>query len=160
MLELWYFTWVFNWQHLSMDTNVFDPVTLTLQLGPLFENFYLNSNFSTVSSRSLIFHNMFLVKWIFRGYQHILPTTLIFEFGLLWKFNHFNNFSIAIARVFLFHKNIPCDKLFLLVLNFLTLTFDLYFKMLTVVITCKKWIIMSLDVVCTAYWCPGEAEQI
>ena len=39
-----------------MDTNVFDPVTLTLQLGPLFENIYLNSNFSTVSSRTLIFH--------------------------------------------------------------------------------------------------------
>ena len=39
-----------------MGTIIFDPVTLTLDIDPFFENFNLAKNFGTVSVRALIFH--------------------------------------------------------------------------------------------------------
>ena len=55
--------------------------------------------------------------------------TLTFELSLLFENHNFaNNFSTLSVRVFIFHINIPCDKVFLLVLNFLTLTFNLLKK--------------------------------
>ena len=39
-----------------MGTIIFDPVTLTLEFDPFFENFNLAYNFRTVSARALIFH--------------------------------------------------------------------------------------------------------
>ena len=51
------------------------------------------------------------------------PLTL--EVDLLFEnFNRANNYSTLRARVFIIHMNIPCDSIFLLVLNLLTLTFD------------------------------------
>ena len=139
MLEFWYFTWVFlvttpfyGYQHFWSCG--LDHFLKTFTLTVTSQQWVLEVWYFTIILHYFT-HYMFLVTLLFRGYQHILPTTLIFEFGLLWKFNHFNNISTASARVFLFHINIPFDKLFLLVLNFLTLTFDLFFKMLTVVIT-------------------------
>ena len=52
----------------------------------------------------------------------------------LWNFNFANNFWTVSARALIFHMSIPFDKTFLLVLNLLTLTFDLFFK-LTLIIT-------------------------
>mgnify|MGYP003688589931 CR=1 FL=1 len=55
--------------------------------------------------------------------------TLTFEFDLLFKnFNFAANFWIVIARAFIFHMNIPCDKIFVLVLNLLTFDFWPVFK--------------------------------
>jgi hypothetical protein len=45
-LGLWYFTWYFLWQDLSVDTNRFYLVTLTLML--LIENFNVGCIFSVV----------------------------------------------------------------------------------------------------------------
>ena len=56
-LELWYFTGAFLvTRPFRGYTNIFDPVTLTLELDPFFENFNLANNFWTVSAGSLIFH--------------------------------------------------------------------------------------------------------
>ena len=44
------------WQDLSVGTNMFDPVTLTLEFGLLFENFHIADNLSTVSARVFIIH--------------------------------------------------------------------------------------------------------
>ena len=56
VLELWYFTWVFLVIRPFRGLHYFDPVTLTLEFGPFFENFNLANNFWTVSARALIFH--------------------------------------------------------------------------------------------------------
>ena len=52
--------------------------------------------------------------------------TLALDYALLFEyFNLVNNIWIVSAGALIFHMNIefPCDKIFLLVLNFLTLTF-------------------------------------
>ena len=58
------------------------------------------------------------------------PVTLTLESGLLFEyFNLVNNIWLLSAKALIFHMNIPCDKIFLLVLNnILTLTFDQFFK--------------------------------
>ena len=54
------------------------------------------------------------------GANNIDPVTLIFEFGLLFEnfrfANNFLNMQWLSARIFIFYMNIPCDKIFLLVL--------------------------------------------
>ena len=40
------------WQDIFVGTNIFDPVTLTMEFGLLFENSNLVNNFSTVSARA------------------------------------------------------------------------------------------------------------
>ena len=40
------------------------------------------------------------------------------------------NFSTVSVGVFIFHMNIPCGRIFLLVLNLLSLTVDLFFKII------------------------------
>ena len=69
----------------------------------------------------------------FVGYHYFLPCDL--DLGV-WPINLPNNFWTVSAKALIFHISIPCDKIFLLVLNLLTLTFDLFFK-LTLVITSK-----------------------
>ena len=67
------------------------------------------------------------MKRLFRGYQHFLPGTLTLEFYLFFEnFDLGNFFSTVSARVFIFHMNIPCNKMFLLVLKLLILTFDIF----------------------------------
>ena len=59
----------------------------------------------------------------------VYPVFLTLKFGLLFKkFNLANNFLTGNSRVSIFHMNISCDKIFLLVLNLLTFTFDLFSK--------------------------------
>ena len=60
-----------------------------------------------------------------------IPTivTLTLEFALLLKnFNLANKFWIVNVRGLLFHVNIPCEKIILLVLNLLTSIFDQFLK--------------------------------
>ena len=54
-------------------------------------------------------------------------------------FNLIHNIRIVNARALIIHMSISCDNIsFLLVLNLLTLTFDLFFFYLTLVIISKK----------------------
>ena len=59
------------------------------------------------------------------GYQHFWPCDL--DLGVwptFWMLNPANNIWIVSARAVIFHMNIPCYEIFLLVLNLLTLRFD------------------------------------
>ena len=71
------------------------------------------------------------------GTNIFYPVTLNLELDLFlehwystWQdpYVHTNIFSTVSAGVFIFHMNIPCDKIFLLVLNLLTLTFVIFSK--------------------------------
>ena len=112
------------WQDLSMNTNVFDSVNLTLAVDQFFENFNLTTNFWAVSARALmhVFHMCILCDNIFPLVPNIFyPVTLTFEIGLLFEnFNLATNYKQWVQE---FHLNNPCNHIFLL--NF---TFDLFFK--------------------------------
>ena len=66
----------------------------------------------------------------FHGNQHFfLSMTLTLESGLLFENSSLvNNILILSARALIFNMNILCDKIFLLSLNLLTLTFDQFFE--------------------------------
>ena len=84
---------------------------------------------------------IFSVIWHFRWYHYFLLCYLDLD-PFFENFNLANNFWTVSARAFIFLMNIPCDKIFLLVLNHIALTFDLFFKKkLTLVITSKKLIL-------------------
>ena len=56
----------------------------------------------------------------FCGYHYFYPVTLTLESDLFSEnFNLANNFSTVSVRLFVFHRNITCEKIFLLVLNLL-----------------------------------------
>ena len=61
---------------------MFDPVTLTLQFGLLFENSNRATcnNFWTVRASALIFHMSISRDKPYRGYQHIWPVALALFF--------------------------------------------------------------------------------
>ena len=65
--------------------------------------------------------------------------TLTLEFDPFFceNFNLANYFWTMSARALILPMSIPCDKTFLLVLNLLSLTFDLFFLKLTLFITSK-----------------------
>ena len=64
----------------------------------------------------------FFVTRSFLGYQYFPPVTLTFVSGLLSEnFNLSHNCGTVCARIFIIHKDIPCDKTFLLVLNVLNI---------------------------------------
>ena len=103
-----------------------------LELGnwPTFWIHYYTSNILTVSAQALIFQISFS-KWhdISMGTNRLNLVTLTLEFVLLFEnFNLANNFWTVSASDFIFHMSIPWDKLFLLELNVLTLTYDLLLK--------------------------------
>ena len=68
------------------------------------------------------------------------PLTLTLEFDPFFKnFNLAHYFGIVSARALIFHMNIPCDEIFLYLLNLLVLTFDQFNKKkFTLVITSEK----------------------
>ena len=75
-----------------MGTIIFDPVTLTLEFDPFFENY----NFCIVSARALIFQKSILSV----GTIIFYPVTLTFEFDLLFKnFNLANNFKLWVLEL-------------------------------------------------------------
>ena len=64
----------------------------------------------------------FFVTRSFLGYQYFPPVTLTFVSGLLSEnFNLSHNCGTVSSRIFIIHKDIPCDKTFLLVLNVLNI---------------------------------------
>ena len=67
-----------------MGTIIFDPVTLTLEFDPVFENFNLANNFWTVSARALMFHMSIPC------YKYFLWVALFFTlWPWLWGLTHF-----------------------------------------------------------------------
>ena len=128
--KLWYFTILFLVTRLS---NIFYLVNLTLEIGLLFENFNFANIFWTVN---LCFENLsfdILVRILFRGYQHFDLMTFTMDFCR--DFENCNlsyKFSAVDIRFVIFHMNVPCDKIFLL-MNLLTLTFDLFFKLILLI---------------------------
>ena len=56
VLELWYFTRIFPVIRPFRGYHYFDPVTLTLEFDPFFENFNLAIHFWTVSARAFILY--------------------------------------------------------------------------------------------------------
>ena len=52
-----------------------------------------------------------------------------------------NTNAIVSANALVFHMNIPCDKVFLLVLNILTLTFDHFLKSILNILSNKNRIL-------------------
>ena len=95
-----------------MEAKNFDIVTLTMEYDLPFENFKFVNSIWTVSVKALIF----LVI------EHL---TLTLESGLHFEYFYLvNNIWKVSAWALIFHIIIPCDKVFLLVLYLLTLTFD------------------------------------
>ena len=116
MLELSYFTWVFLVTRPFRGCQYFDPVTLTLEIGSLFEHIIFVNNFWIMSARPLIFQMIFF-KWkdLSMGTNRFSLVTLTLEFGLLLEnFNLANNLRTVSSRD--------------LGLNLLTLTYDLLLK--------------------------------
>ena len=73
------------------------------------------------------------------GTSIFYSVTLTLETGLRFEyFDPVNKIWIVSARALVFHMNIACDKIFVLVLDLLTLTFDHLKKKLTLVIIFKK----------------------
>ena len=59
---------------------IFDPVTLTLEFDPFFENFNLANNFRTVSARALMFHMSIPCDQGFLWVPMFYPVTLTLKF--------------------------------------------------------------------------------
>ena len=82
------------------------------------------------------------------GTKSIDFMTLTLEFNLLFEnLNITYNIWIGSARALIFHMSIPCEKILLLVLNLLTLTFDHFLK-LTLFITTKSVSILHMVISC------------
>ena len=93
-IGLSYYRYVFLWQHLSICTKSFDPVTLTFDL-LLKKKLNLDHNFWTKTDRVFLFHHICKEKklavltssWEDTG-QHFDPLTLAVTFDLIlrkWK---------------------------------------------------------------------------
>ena len=88
-------------------------------------NFNLANNIKQWKlAKALIFHMRILSGMTFS------IVTLTLELYLFFKknFNFANNFRTVSARALIFHMNIHCDKILLLVLNIKTQTFDQFLK--------------------------------
>ena len=67
-----------------MGTNIFTPVTLTLDFELFLENFNLDSIIRIVSPRALIFNNIILLQDLSEGTKNFNTVTLTFEFDLFF----------------------------------------------------------------------------
>ena len=130
------------WQDLSVDTKIFDFVTLTLTFDLLLKKLNLGHNFWTKRDRAFIFHMCISCDKTFLSIPKFLtswPWPWLLTY--FWKkLNLGNNFWIKRDRAFIFHLCISCDKTFLSIPKFLTswpwpwlLTY--FWKNLTVAIT-------------------------
>ena len=105
----------------------FYHVTLTLEFDPFFKKtLTLLITFEQWVLELTYFTWIFLVIRPFRGYYYFLTCDLGL-WPIFWKLYLANNFWTVSARALIFLMDIPSDKIFLLVLNLLTLTFDLFF---------------------------------
>ena len=105
-------------QHLSLSTNNFYQVTLTLYFVILFENFKFVENFWTVQARILLFHLSILFDKTFCFDPWPLP---YLEFELILKGLTFLITFEKLVRCFLFHMSIPWFKTLLWVPTIFTM---------------------------------------
>ena len=120
----------FLWQDLSVDTKIFDFVTLTLTFDLLLKKLNLGNNFWTRRDRAFIFH-----MFISRDKTFLLETIFFTSWPWLltyfWKkLNLDHKIWTKSDRALILHIFIPCDKTFLLIPIFLTSDLDLEFDLL------------------------------
>ena len=147
-LELWCFTWVFLVIRSFCEYQYFWLCDLDVEFWLFKKKINIAYNFWTVIVRVLIFHisipcgKTFL--WVpVLTLEFVSAKALIFHMSISsnitltlqsgLRFEYFdvvNKIWIVRSRTLIFHMNIACDKIFLLVLNLLTLTFDHLFKFL------------------------------
>ena len=122
VLELWYLSWVF----LVTRPFIILTLTLTLYFDLHFEKVSAVDKFPTVRTGALILcrssHSDKTFLWV--------PTVLIL-WPWPWSLAFFQNLNLVYnltvnTRTLLFFMNISYDKVFLFILNVLTLTFDLF----------------------------------
>ena len=110
------------WQDLSVDTKIFDFVTLTLTFDLLLKKLNLGHNFWTKRDRAFIFHMCISCDKTFLPIPKFLtlwPWPWLLTY--FWKkLNLGNNFWTKRDRTFIFHMCISCDKTFLPIPKFLT----------------------------------------
>ena len=99
-------------QDLSMGSQIFDLVTLTLKFNLLLKKVNLGHSFLTRRGRTFIC--TFLVARPLHGYQHFLPIDLDLEVLPTFKktFNLGLSFLARRGRAFTLHMYIPSDKTF------------------------------------------------
>ena len=107
------------WQELSVDTKIFDLVTLTFDL--LLKKINLGHNFWTKRDRAFIFHMGICCDKTF-----LLEPTIFTSWPWPWLLTYFwkkldldHNFWTKSVRPLILHISIPCDKTFLLIPIFL-----------------------------------------
>ena len=110
------------WQDLSMDTNLFDFVTLTLTFDLLLKKLNLGHYFWSTRDRAFIFD-----MCISCGKKFLLEPKFFTSWPWPWFLTYFwkklnldNNFWTKSHRALILHPSIPCDKTFLLIPIFLT----------------------------------------
>ena len=123
------------WQDLSVDTNIFDFMTLTLTFDYFWKNLTLAITFEPKEKGLSYFTCVFLVARPFCQYQNFWLRDLDLDFLFEKKLNLGSNFSTKRDRAFIFHMCISCGKTFLLETIFfylvtLAMTFDLLWKKL------------------------------
>ena len=107
------------WQDLSVDTKIFDFVTLTLTFDLLLKNLTLAIIFEPKEIGLSYFTCVFLVTRPFCRYQRFWLRDLDLDFWPTFeKLNLGNNFWTKRDRAFIFHMCISCGKTFLLETQF------------------------------------------
>ena len=107
----------FLWQDLSVDTKIFDCVTLTLTFDLLMKKLNLGHNFWAKRDRTFIFH-----MCISCGKTFLLETKFYTSWPWPWLLTYFwnklnldHNFWTKSDRALILHISIPCGKTFLLI---------------------------------------------
>ena len=80
VLELKYFKWIFPVINLSVDTTIFDPITLTFEFAHFLKDFNLAYNFEQWVLELWYFTWIFPVIRPSCGYHFFYPVTLTLEF--------------------------------------------------------------------------------
>ena len=132
MLELWYFTWLFLVLRPFCGYHYFLPCDRDLGVWLIFwKTLTLLISFKQWVLELCYITWVFQVTIPFRRQQHLWPCDMTLEFvpccNVITSQQVFLPLNILDVRDSIFLKNIPSDKIFLLVLNLLTLTFDLFF---------------------------------
>ena len=110
------------WQDLSVDTKIFDFVTLTLNFDLLLKKLNLGHNFWNKRDRAFIFYMCISCDKTFLSipkFSNLWPWPWLQTY--FWKtLNLGHNFWTKRDRAFIFHMCISCGKTFLLIPKFLT----------------------------------------
>ena len=119
------------WQDLSVDTTIFDFVTLTLTFYLLLKKLNFGQNFWIKRDRAFIFHNHMCISC---GKTFLSIPKFLTSWPWPWlstyfwkKLNLGNNFWTKRDMTFIFHMCISCGKTFLSIPKFLHRDLDLDF---------------------------------